>query len=464
MLRRIVVLAGLFPLSSGIALAATPQADARTFLKRWLEDQNTGDFDDYQKLYAPDFRGVKRSGPRTATFDRTAWLQDRQRMFQKKMTVEAENVRVFASPASARIVFIQHWASGDYKDVGPKHLVLRRGPSTYIVVREELFASDTRKPAAVDVNAFRQFAFVIDGEVVISMHPDERWAIGPAKVDKNRANSSLIRVRRQVDPKKLPPEVTQLAGAPVRLMDARGVRCEAKLGGFFLRGRVWEGDADGEDEAPDWGTTANFLVAKIDGDRKACAGATWARSTTLPIPTIATAESPSAGLKAQAVAAFKALPESRGIQRRFAEWSAREHHKATPPWFDRGTEHPTVRLISIKPNGPMLLSVSGAINEGGCADGVRDFLWGLWQVEGSPENPRLVLRNQPDEAMTMHPTAAVDVDGDGRVELLFDGFSDFNSANIFGQPQFLEHGIVRALGDSYVNVEGPEVPIFVCPC
>ena len=64
----------------------------------------------------------------------------------------------------------------------------------------------------------------------------------------------------------------------------------------------------------------------------------------------------------------------------------------------------------------------------------------------------------------MRPTAAVDVDGDGHVELLFDGFSDFASANIFGQPQFLEHGIVRALGDSYVNVEGPEVPILICPC
>jgi hypothetical protein len=91
-------------------------------------------------------------------------------------------------------------------------------------------------------------------------------------------------------------------------------------------------------------------------------------------------------------------------------------------------------------------------------------LWALWQVDGSSENPRLLLRNQPDESMTMRPTAAVDVDGDGHVELLFDGFSDYASANAYGQPLFLEHGIVRALGDSYVNVEGPERPILICPC
>ena len=328
-------------------------------------------------------------------------------------------------------------------------------------MREELFSSDTRKPAAIDIVAFRQFAFVIEGEVVISMHPDEGWATGPAKIDKDRAHSFLIRVRRQVDPKKLPPEVSQLAGSQVRLMDARGVRCEAKLGGFLLRSQQW-GDAD--EAPPEWSSTANFLVAKVDGDRKACAGATWARSAALPTPAIATAEAPTADLKARALAAFRALPQSQAIQRQFATWSARQNHKPVPSWFDRGKWHPTIRLISVKPTGPVLLSVSATVNEGGCEDGVFGSLWALWQVDGSPENPRLVLRNQPDESMTMNPTAAVDVDGDGHVELLFDGFSDYASANIFGQPQVLDHGIVRALGDSYVNVEGPETPILICPC
>jgi hypothetical protein len=91
-------------------------------------------------------------------------------------------------------------------------------------------------------------------------------------------------------------------------------------------------------------------------------------------------------------------------------------------------------------------------------------VWALWQVDGPPASPRLTLRNQPDESMTLQPTAAVDLDGDGHVGLLFDGFSDYRSANVFGQPQFLEHGVVRALGDSYIEIEGPEAPILICPC
>ena len=36
--------------------------------------------------------------------------------------------------------------------------------------------------------------------------------------------------------------------------------------------------------------------------------------------------------------------------------------------------------------------------------------------------------------------------------------------NASGQPNFLEHGIVRALAGAYVEITGPETPIYVCPC
>jgi len=222
---------------------------------------------------------------------------------------------------------------------------------------------------------------------------------------------------------------------------------------------------DGDDLPPDWSTTANFLVAKVDGDRKACAGATWARSAALPAPPIATAETPRAQLKARALAAFRALPQSQAIESEYAVWSKTQHEKAARAWFEHGKARPTIRVFSVQPAGPTLLSISAIIAEGGCGeDGMHRSLWALWQVDGSSENPLLALRNQPDESMTMRPTAAVDLDGDGRVELLFDGFSDAGSANVFGQPQFLEHGVVRALGDSYVHIEGPEIPILICPC
>jgi len=244
MMHRGALLGVLLSAWSAVAFAGTPQADARALFDRWLDDQNRGDFDDYQTLYDSDFSGVRRSGTRTGTFDRRGWLQDRRPMFRKKVTVEASDVRIFASPRSARIVFVQQWSSGRYNDVGPKHLVLRRGPGGYRIVREELFASDTRAPGTVDLVAFRQLAFVVDGEVVVSMHPDEGWATGPAKIEKWSSDSFLVRVERRVDAKKLPPGVADLAGTPVRLMDDRGVRCEAKLGGLFLRSRVVTDDTD----------------------------------------------------------------------------------------------------------------------------------------------------------------------------------------------------------------------------
>ena len=224
------------------------------------------------------------------------------------------------------------------------------------------------------------------------MEPDEGWAAGTATVDKNRADRFLIRARRQVNPKKLPPEVAE------------------------------------------------------------------------PTPSITTAETPSAELKAQALASFRVLPESQAVQRRYTDWSAGQHHRPASSWFAHGKLRPTIRLFSVKPTGPTLLSVSASIREGGCENGVFGSVWALWQVDGPPASPRLTLRNRPDESMTMQPTAAFDPDGDGHVGLLFDGFSGYRSANVFGQPQLLEHGVVRALGDSYIEIEGPEAPILICPC
>jgi hypothetical protein len=112
-----------------------------------------------------------------------------------------------------------------------------------------------------------------------------------------------------------------------------------------------------------------------------------------------------------------------------------------------------------------LLSVSVKVSEGGCSDGVFSFLWALWEVDDSDAgHPRLILRNEPDDTKTLRATAAVDVDGDGIPELLFDGSTDAAQANGAGQPQLLEHGIVRAVGGSYVDIEGPETPIDICPC
>lgn len=469
----------LLALWSSPVAGLVPNQEARAVLDRWLEAQNTGHFDDYQFLYADDFTGVRRSGNRTASFDRQGWMQERQRMFGKPMTVAADDVHIFANNRSARVVFTQRWSSGGYADVGPKELVLERGPAGYRIVREELFASDKRKPGTIDLQAFRRFAFVVDGEVVVSMNTDDAWAVGPPILERPGRDPLLLRSRRAVDTTKLPADVAKLPGLAVHLLDARGARCEAKLGALLLRGRVFEGpgevDLDGRpvreqsegDGTMAWGGSPHWLVARVVGDRKACAGATWARAAALAMPAIAVAETASAALTSLALEAFKALPQSEAIQREYTHWYAGEHpHGRRPPplWFQRARQKPVIRVL--RPSaGPALLSVSAVIGEGDCGNGVDNALWALWALDGAdPARPRLVLRNQPTADMTLQPTAAIDLDGDGTPELLFDSSTDYATANATGQPDYLEHGIARALGGSYLEITGPETPIDVCPC
>jgi ketosteroid isomerase-like protein len=447
--------------------AAEPSDDARALLEGWLDVQNRGDFAGYQALYARGFMGVRRSSNRTVTLDRDGWMRDRARMFEKKMTVEARDVRVFAKPNAARIVFTQTWSSGSYRDVGPKHLLVRRGPDGLRIFREELFASTAQGAAKFDPAAFQRFAFVVDGEIVVTRDPEETWAAGPARLD-GRAKDLVFRVRRTANTKKLPREVTQLAGTRVALFDARGKRCEATIGAFKLRGRGVSDGYEGAEEAEQaWALSHPMLVATIDGDRKACAGATWARSAALPVPPIAPATLPDPALQKQALAAFRALPEARVIQRRFARWHAGEYGAATkiPDWFSGSDRPAVVRVMTSPAGGPVLLSVSASFSVGGCGEaGAQGSLWGLWQVEGEPDAPRLVLRNQPDESMHLQPSSAVDTDGDGRPEILFGRFSDDSKRNAAGQAERLENGFVRALGDSYIGIEGVALPIYICPC
>jgi len=447
------------------AFAADPKLDATALLNGWVAAQNAGNFEAYQSFYAPNFTGVRRSGSRTASFDRAGWMQDRRRMFQKKMTVSAENVRVFADMASARVIFVQRWASGRYSDVGAKELVLQRGAAGFRIAREELLASAVGKPGNLDVEAFRRFAFVVDGEVVISLNPEDRWASGPPVFEKPGADRLVVRTRRSVDLARLPRAVARLAGMPIRLLDASGERCEAKLGAFLLRGRAISDVAN--DEGDTWGISAHLLVAKVDGDRQACAGATWARASELPVPTVTPAEAPSTQVREVALVAFSALPQSARIQKQFDEWYRGAHADAgkSPRWFAHESPGAEVRVLRSGPKSPTLVSVSASIEESACGEGgVSGELWALWELQGDVANPRVVLRNKPDDQMTLVPTATVDVDGDGRVELLFDDSSDFEAVNASGQPDFVDRGIVRALGGLYIDVSGPITPILVCPC
>ncbi len=109
------------------SLSDVPEIDSarvKATVEAWAKSQNEGNFEDYKGLYAERFTGVKRVGPKVSQFDRKGWLKDRERMFKKKVTVTLEDMNVHTVSNSAVVRVTQTWASGTFKDTGPKQLVL----------------------------------------------------------------------------------------------------------------------------------------------------------------------------------------------------------------------------------------------------------------------------------------------------------------------------------------------------
>ncbi len=91
-IKKIAVMSGIISLISCPAKAPqTPTIDyasqnlssARTLFDAWVSSQNTGDFSIYSSLYGEGFEGTKRVGSQTMILDRSGWLADREKMFQK---------------------------------------------------------------------------------------------------------------------------------------------------------------------------------------------------------------------------------------------------------------------------------------------------------------------------------------------------------------------------------------------
>ncbi|HUH04932.1 MAG TPA: hypothetical protein VML75_23200, partial [Kofleriaceae bacterium] len=139
---------------------AAPAAPAPTVLdaKRiealmaaWLEAQNKGAFADYDKLYAPAFKGVLRVGAKAREMDRAAWMQSRGKMFKNPMTVTMTGATVRAFPKRATVTFVQGFESGRFRDRGPKRIELIAAGDALLIASEEMLESTvTRGRKRVD--------------------------------------------------------------------------------------------------------------------------------------------------------------------------------------------------------------------------------------------------------------------------------------------------------------------------
>ena len=120
------------------------RAAVAALVAQWLEAQNTGDFGRYAALYAPDFKGVRRTATGAPkTFDLAGWKADRATMFERRMEVAADGVTVSAdtTPGVTVVTFTQRWRSGSYADHGQKVLKVRLDDGALRVVLEDMRTS-----------------------------------------------------------------------------------------------------------------------------------------------------------------------------------------------------------------------------------------------------------------------------------------------------------------------------------
>lgn len=442
------------------APAAEPPATAASqgkqaaldLVGRWLQAQNAGDFAAYQALYAPRFTGVRRSGPRTVKLDRAGWMKDRGRMFDKKMTVAADDVEVALAATTTSVRFRQRFKLGGYQDAGPKLVVLVLEGGRLAIAREEMLASRPggARPAR-DASALDRFAFMMGGEIVLDASPPGGWGSGPPRLE---SDDNPVAVRRAVDVGRLPADVRRAIGGKVKVYGPDGV-CETTIGSPSLLGRAhlhfstakaWrEADATDAFKAADafqQTQSGTALVAGLDGR---CRG--WfARSAALPDPPVEPARWADPIPRAQALRAFRKLGAWKDVQKSFESDGG---GKKGAPWDETDGKPSIFELFATVAGKPVKL-VSVTAEAGVGCGGFGGSLWVLFEVDGG----KYTRRDGGDGVA--YPAAAVDVDGDGTSEILFRRGAADADADL--------DGILWRAKDAWDRADEIAIPDYDCPC
>ncbi len=413
------------------------RADARALLEAWLETQNEGDFERYQSLYAGDFTGVKRTGALRRTYDRAGWMVDRGIMFGSPMTVTATEIDIQTSVNAAVIRFTQSWAAGDFKDVGPKLLVITRerddaprsGQPELRIAREEMLYSTvlSRSRVSRDLSPER-FAFVLTigahAYLVIEPEPDLSWGRGaPALIHKDR----FFVAQRALDEAALSPELMALRGQRFYLDGQPG--CAATVDELMLLGgsvphvgmlQTWIGGGvapgypaqpidDAGLAAELWPMSEPILAARLLRPPD-CEGVWAYHSGVDPAPRALTEVPVSAEMTASVLAEFRTLSGYRDIASRFERAG---HHGR---WEQFQGAVPIVRGFTTGDHSRTLVIASASA--GGHCGRWRGDLWAVWDI--TPNQTHTLITPAGVSAQFV-PDGAIDFAGDGIVEIVGHG-------------------------------------------
>ena len=429
----------LLGIAGGARSATDANAPARALFERWLAAQNGGDFAAYRELYSLRFHGIRRSGKRMAKLDYAGWMRDRERMFKKKMTVAAAGLIASGGDGLTVLRFTQRWESGNYRDSGPKRLVVVAENGKDRILSEVLETStiESRPAAATAAGPGDRFHWIVVGEgVQVTAEPEWTWGHGAGRVD---AAGLGAYVRREVNAKDLPAEAAAWLGRTLRLYAFDGEKCQAKVTGFRLVGRAQIDDEteaevkrlgkrDGAERL--WeiaGEHGHALVATVDN---LCADR-WARDAAVAAPEIVPAEKADPTLTKRVLSNLKALEQCK-------ETGLCAPENVTVVTFRPRWQGKPVTLVWTKVNGHSSCDSQG-------------FGY-TWWLEGN------ALKDAYGVSQEVLPSAAVDLDGDGRPELLFGDGGPLDPD--------LNAGVLSLSSDGgdWELRDGIYFPFIGCPC
>jgi hypothetical protein len=281
-------------------------------------------------------------------------------------------------------------------------------------------------PPAADERSIDMAPVITDGELRVVLRGDveDDWLTGKPTVTEDDGVTVVTRALSKTGR----AQVKEAIGTRVRLYSADGASCLARVTGAVALGR-FEGVGELEPGAgPQGAWDAASATVVVAGDLEplegSCDQALWARTESLPAPSLAEAGKPADKIRRAAAAALRARPE-------YAEITG----------GDGGKEE--IRVTSWSAGGETLVVATLLLE--GCVEDAWPVLTALWRLDHG------ALRFVGAEESITEVLAAADVDGDGSLELV-------------GRDDLIGVAVLRRGDGRFEVAERAPVAVLGCRC
>lgn len=419
------------------------RAQADSLFQVWLTSQNTGNFDVYASLYDPRFYGIKRVGKKKITFSQISWLNDRKRMFAKKMSVSALEPSVTLIGNMVLVRFEQIWETKGFKDRGPKELQLSLSDGTVKIIREEMLASyldGVQEDQVVD-----DFRFIIENDLLVLEQYQVFTMAEGAPYPGDKSNTAYCAVNTD----SLGESYKNLIKTPWLVVFENGDTLTTNITSVILVARAtphfgtvqqWDdNNTSDDDKAQELWDMAQardgiVLAGKLDCQQ---GNALYAVPAAGPVPKMYKISSDQSYYD-KALSALKEMPLYESIQKDYLTYETEGE------WIDESNTEYSVFTHYDDTSIYVALKITAGI---GCGSFYGSLL-AIFRINGDSieliSNPDGISDN--DMNNYCFPKAAVDIDNDG-------------------DPEFIDNGkIIRFTGSYWDIDEEIVVPFYDCGC